>query len=155
MKCAALALVVSVAGTTALAQDQAILACENIIKAELVAPKTYDAVSRFAAGNMVQITYDASNMYNTPIRATDKCLFVQKPDGWHLQRAYTEEAMRAEMTDLIKKIKSGEISKESAQSKLDDAERRYSSLVIDDATRIMRAKEAGPYPIPPNLTALR
>lgn len=155
MKRAAFALIALTACTAARAQDRAISACENIIKGELIAPKSYEAVSRVAVGNTVQITYDAVNKYNAPIRATDRCEFVQTTSGWKLAIAYSEDAMKSEFAGLIERVRSGSMERADAEKQIPAIEKRYSESIIRHATRELLAQAAGPYPIPPSMTSLR
>ena len=154
MKRASLALTTLMACSAAHAQDQAILACENIIRAELIAPKSYEAVSRVAIGNVVQITYDAANKFNAPLRATERCEFTSTASGWKLSIAYSEESMKAQFAGLIEKVKSGEMDRSDAEKQIPIIEKRYSDTIIRHAARELLAQQAGPYPIPPAMTSL-
>lgn len=154
MKCASTALIVLTMCSSAHAQDQAILACENIIKAELIAPKSYESVSRVVVGNTVQITYDAANKFNVPVRATDRCEFTPTGAGWKLSLAYSEELMKSEFAGLVEKVKSGAIERADAEKQIPLIEKRYSNTIIRQANKELLAQQAGPYPIPPSMTDL-
>lgn len=136
------------------AEDQAIIACENIVKSELLAPKSYESASRTAIGNMVSITFDAVNKYNAPIRQTQRCEFKQTSLGWVLAPSFSEDVMKSEFSTLVEKVKSGVLTKSDAESQVPEIERRHSALVMRDAARALIAQQAGPYPIPPNMTSL-
>lgn len=154
MRSALIALILLAMCAAAHAEDQAIVACENVIKSELIAPKTYEAVSKSAIGGVVSITFDAVNKYNAPLRATDRCEFIRTRAGWVLSSSFSEDDMKAEFSSLIEKVKSGAMERAEAEKQIPLLERRYSAMVINYANKVLLAQQAGPYPIPPNMTSL-
>lgn len=140
--------------STANAIDSAVLACETLIKSELIAPKTYERVSTSVVGTTVLVNYDAANIYNTPLRSTSECHFAWSESGWTLQKNFSEEKMKAEFAALIQKVQTGSLSGPEAQAKVAEIEKAHSALAIKEAIQEMAVRAAGPYPIPPTHTAL-
>ena len=136
------------------AEDSAILACESVIRSELIAPKTYERVSSSIVRNSVLINYDASNMHNAPLRNTWECRFTRSESGWALQKEFSESRMKSEFAALVQKVRAGTMSQSEAQAKVVEIEREQSALLVKETIREMRAKAAAPYPIPQSRTAL-
>lgn len=136
------------------ANDVAIDACENVIRNELLAPKTYERVSAASIGRVVTLTYDSSNKYNTPIRKTAECRFSLSHSGWILEVEYSEQKMREAFSGIVQKAQAGVLSREQARQQAAALEQEFAARIVQEATREMRAKAAGPYPIPPHMTSL-
>jgi hypothetical protein len=73
MRAIAAVLAFSVLSGCSLASEPAIRACEAVIAARLKAPSTYKRVSAVNRGADFEITFDAVNSFNAPIRATSSC----------------------------------------------------------------------------------
>lgn len=140
--------------SNASAEDSATLACESVIVSELIAPKTYQRVSSSVVGNSVLISYDAANIYNAPLRNTRECRFAWSESGWTLQKEFSEDRMKLEFAALVQKVQAGAMSQSEAQAKVVEIEREQSALLVKETIREMRARAAGPYPIPQTRTAL-
>lgn len=65
--------------------NEAVTACENVIKRDLRSPSTYERVSadhyRLQNSITVSIEYDAANAYGTPVRETTSCTVPFNADG--------------------------------------------------------------------------
>ena len=56
--------------------------CDDAIKAQLIAPATYERIASSGIGNMHSITYDADNAFGVPIRASGNCWIEGDTATW-------------------------------------------------------------------------
>lgn len=143
------------------ADDPAIAICEDVVKAQLKAPKSYERVDAAIDGNKVVITYDAVNEFNAPLRHTKVCAYVAAKDGMlTFTSAKAENALK--VTESINK----EID-EAKASGLTDEKRKALQKRIDDAVAdairdapvvfadILIAMKFEGFPIDPKTTAVK
>ncbi|MGY6251652.1 hypothetical protein ACXIUS_29700 [Bosea thiooxidans] len=133
-------------------EDAALTLCETLIKAELVAPKSYERVSAYIDGLTVKVTYDAVNKYNAPLRHTDSCSFSGNSNSGFIIEPKTNPE---EIGAAIEALKSSPVKDE------EDRQARLKKLrqIQNDAEYEIRrqalAIASGEYPIPASKTALK
>jgi hypothetical protein len=77
------------------AEDPAIVVCEEIAKARIKTPKSYERVSAEIHANRVYLVFDAVNVYNAPIRDHYECAFELSDEGkFQIIDATVEEVER-------------------------------------------------------------
>lgn len=62
--------------------DPAITVCEEIVRSNLKAPKSYERVTANIVGRHVELAYDAVNSYNAPIRGHERCNYIVADGKW-------------------------------------------------------------------------
>lgn len=123
-----IALAFGLAGCIPFAQadDPAILVCEEIIKLELLAPRTYERVTARIEDQAAHISYDAMNAAGVPIRNARSCVFEQRED----QRFYLSTRWVTDGAD--ERLEELRLMKVKAYS-LPTYEERFSTLNAIDA----------------------
>ncbi|WP_157784541.1 hypothetical protein [Sinorhizobium fredii] len=142
------------------ADDPAIILCEEIAKARIKTPKSYERVSAEIQANKVYVVFDAVNLYNAPIRESYACAFELSDEGkFRLVDANAEELERElrELQEEIESYKTGGITEEK-RAELNSRVKAYGQKTIDHATKVFEnelfAKKLGFYPIDQSTTEL-
>lgn len=138
------------------ADDPAIVLCEKLIKAELVAPKSYERVSVYVDGPTVKVTYDAVNKYNAPLRGHDECSFTKESSG---DFTISDDVDVSKDMERLETLRSTPIAnEEDRKARLAEAgsiSQRAEAKLKRALLRHALALASEEYPIPASKTALR
>lgn len=137
--------------------DPAIVACETVLTAQLKSPKTYERHEAKIIGSAVDITYDAVNAFNAPIRNQKRCSFKLTEDN-HFKLSSADgssalNALTAEMNDLDKSKVTPEIVQQYRE-RLAELVGKGMNDIISSAAEDEMLSGFDWYPIPANKTKL-
>ncbi len=137
--------------------DPAIVACETVLTAQLKSPKTYERHEAKITGSTVEITYDAVNSFNAPIRGRKLCSFeLSKNNHFKLASADGSNALKsltAEMNALDKSKVTPEIVQQY-KTRLADLIGKGMNDIITSASEEEMLSGFDWYPIPVGKTKL-
>lgn len=142
------------------ADDPAITICEEVIKAKLRAPKSYERVSAVIDGVRVHVTFDAVNVFNAPLRDRKTCRFALTANN-----TFTLTSDRAKQIEVkIDRINSDMEGMKQRNHTLDDLDKIKKRLdavlqeaaeaMIEGIADIAVAQKVEGFPIPAARTKL-
>jgi hypothetical protein len=144
------------------ADDPAVLVCEEIIRARIKTPKSYERVAAEIRGSEVRVIYDAVNLYNAPIRSNHTCAFQLGRDG-HFTLASSRladvnreiEMIRRELADTAaagRRLSEEEHAR--IAERIAEVESQTTLATMEGIADIAVASELDEFPIDPAQTQL-